>query len=399
MHTRGTIILMKAPHAGKAIMGAVFGLFIASLVIYFSLVSSPTKAQTTVPSGALNGYAWSSNIGWIDMNGVTVDSTGNISGYAWSSNVGWVSFNQTDLGGCPAGGSGCTATMNLSGLSGWARVCTGTTNKDCQSAGRTDGFDGWISLDGVTFDGGTKTFGGYAWGSNVVGWVDFSGVTFGAAVVPPGTPDGFTVETGSDCGKVNMHWNAVSGATGYYVYSKSSAAGSVLVKNGPIYSASGIVDYTFTGIGGTNYSFYVTSFVTSGGVATESIPSVTKSATTNGTCEGVTTITCPDGSVIPSTSVCPVVVPPPEINSFSMSPGIVNKNDSCKMVWVVTNASACNITGAGYSSPFDVDISSRNSLTPPITHTASYKMTCQNSKGVSVSKSAVCSMNPNVTEF
>ena len=58
-------------------------------------------AQTA--GGSLDGWAWSSNVGWNSASssdsgagggpyGVTVDSSGNLSGYMWSSNIGWISL-------------------------------------------------------------------------------------------------------------------------------------------------------------------------------------------------------------------------------------------------------------------------------------------------------------------
>jgi hypothetical protein len=46
---------------------------------------------------------------------------------------------------------------------------------------RTDGWDGWISLNGdnygVSFSSVTQRFSGYAWGSDVVGWINFIDVS------------------------------------------------------------------------------------------------------------------------------------------------------------------------------------------------------------------------------
>ena len=50
--------------------------------------------------GNLSGYAWGTNVGWINFGpacdgcqGVTVDpATGSFDGYAWSENVGWIHF-------------------------------------------------------------------------------------------------------------------------------------------------------------------------------------------------------------------------------------------------------------------------------------------------------------------
>ncbi len=48
-------------------------------------------------SGVLSGYAWSENTGWINFKptngGVTIDSSGNFNGYAWSELKGWIVFN------------------------------------------------------------------------------------------------------------------------------------------------------------------------------------------------------------------------------------------------------------------------------------------------------------------
>jgi hypothetical protein len=52
-------------------------------------------------TGELSGYAWGTNVGWIDFapdnGGVTIDPvTGNFDGYAWGDNVGWIHFRNTE---------------------------------------------------------------------------------------------------------------------------------------------------------------------------------------------------------------------------------------------------------------------------------------------------------------
>lgn len=128
----------------------------------------------------MTGYAWSSNIGWISFNctndnscgtanyGVNKNGDGTLSGYAWSSTIGWIQFG--GLAGFPSG-SGTTAsnaTVNGSNqLVGWVRAISQDGI----------GWDGWISLSGtvptygVSFSG--TSFAGYAWGSEVIGWVLF----------------------------------------------------------------------------------------------------------------------------------------------------------------------------------------------------------------------------------
>ena len=145
----------------------------------------------------MSGWAWSSNIGWISMNctndnscatsnyGVNKDANGNLVGYAWSSNIGWIQFG--NLSGFPSGSGTQSQNANLNGnnLKGWVKALSADGN----------GWDGWISLSGsnpsygVTLDQATNKFSGYTWGSEVVGWVSFSGsnygVIIGAAVLPP----------------------------------------------------------------------------------------------------------------------------------------------------------------------------------------------------------------------
>ncbi len=154
-----------------------------------------TQSVNAGASDVLSGYAWSDTIGWISFNctntatcgtssyGVTVAAGGAMSGYAWSDNIGWISFNPGDVLGCPSGT--CSPTMNQTtgAVSGWAKALSGSV---------VSGWDGWISLSGVTVS--NCAWGGYAWGSDVVGWINFGGN--GGTVT--GTDDGcVTPPTGS----------------------------------------------------------------------------------------------------------------------------------------------------------------------------------------------------------
>lgn len=160
----------------------------------------------------LNGWAWSSNIGWISFNSandsgascdnycVKVDSSGAITGWAWSSNIGWIKFG--GLSDFPTSDSAAIANnanvnlvtgANFGHVTGWARACAGTQSGDCSTMNsRTDGWDGWINLSGtnhMTGDvsgtggityvpgitvGSASVYKGYAWGSDVVGWIQFN---------------------------------------------------------------------------------------------------------------------------------------------------------------------------------------------------------------------------------
>jgi len=179
----------------------------------------------------LYGYTWSSNIGWIKLNdcddpssagtcnttasyGVNAlpSAPGTMSGYAWSSNIGWITFNPS---GCPT--TGCTPGAYVDwahpnsdksvNIIGWARACSVYASgcsgplKDSASLGQCNGtsdynnqdtfdtgdadpqceWDGYIALDSATAGGtagtwgleinGSKNITGYAWGSQVMGWI------------------------------------------------------------------------------------------------------------------------------------------------------------------------------------------------------------------------------------
>ena len=171
-------------------------------VIDFSSYEWRVEAGT---SHNMSGYAWSDTVGWVSFNcldanscstvdyGVGADeSTGNLSGYAWSPNIGWISFNQSDLSGCPSGT--CTATLTGSSLTGWAKALS-------FSDAEAGGWDGWISLNGgsygVTFDINNNTFSGYAWGSDVVGWLNFK-PQYGGVIKEPSLDPNIECNDGVD---------------------------------------------------------------------------------------------------------------------------------------------------------------------------------------------------------
>lgn len=144
------------------------------------------------PSGPqeVAGYLWSDTIGWVSANCSNDDSCatadyqlevaedGTVSGYAWSERIGWISAEVSDVSGCPS--SPCTPTLVDGELAGWFRALAGGT-------AQSGGWDGFISLSGSNY-GVTEAddvFDGYAWGSTVVGWLDFSLATLEPPPPPP----------------------------------------------------------------------------------------------------------------------------------------------------------------------------------------------------------------------
>ena len=104
---------------------------------------------------------------------MTVAKNGDMSGYAWSSNIGWISFEDGDTKKCPENPCKPKFDSKTGKVTGWARALVAK-----------DGWDGWIHLApsqgtsyGVTVAG--CDWSGYAWGSDVVGWIHFSGSNYG----------------------------------------------------------------------------------------------------------------------------------------------------------------------------------------------------------------------------
>ena len=160
-------------------------------------VSSSRGLKVSIVESAVgdnvSGYVWSENIGWISLGGdnygIKADTSnfstgaqGALSGYAWSEHVGWISFNRTDTGnppGAPFGtGSGPIAQIDWSTgkMNGWAKALSATS-----------GWDGWIKFSKDSTDSGseystivntsTGKISGWAWGSDVVGWIKMDAVT------------------------------------------------------------------------------------------------------------------------------------------------------------------------------------------------------------------------------
>lgn len=153
--------------------------FMAVMLCAGAVLMKPVPSFSQGAGTPLTGYAWSDTVGWVSLNcsndgtcatsnyGMAIDGNGLISGYAWSENVGWISANGSDLTGCPSGT--CTARFEDYALRGWMKAVAG-------GSAQSGGWDGFISLNGTNY-GPTLSAGtidGYAWGSDVVGWLDFA---------------------------------------------------------------------------------------------------------------------------------------------------------------------------------------------------------------------------------
>lgn len=170
------------------------------LILFTTIVLSLFLFNQDVKSGSehnVSGWAWSENIGWISLNceneyngvlenhcddsnyGVHINEDGLFSGYAWSENIHWISFadfdrdgdidaNDKEIPGSPCEPN-CKATFDSETgiVSGWARALS-----------YNDDWDGWISLGnstyGVFVNQETGEFEGWAWGSDIIGWINFN---------------------------------------------------------------------------------------------------------------------------------------------------------------------------------------------------------------------------------
>ncbi|HVV38833.1 MAG TPA: hypothetical protein VHD31_00730 [Candidatus Paceibacterota bacterium] len=194
----------------------LWGIELAMAVALVLAITAPrayvpnAHAQAATNAGTLTGYAWSENVGWLSFSGsnygVTVSPTdGNtLTGYAWSENVGWVSFTSSDLSGCPSGACSArlTGTKPNVSLAGWARACASTDSGACSGAQHVGGWDGWISLSGTSPNysptistyapkpGAGGILEGYAWGSTVMGWLQFNPAFGGVTVALTACNDG-----------------------------------------------------------------------------------------------------------------------------------------------------------------------------------------------------------------
>lgn len=232
-------------------------LVVVILLVGAVFYSIKNKQVEKVYAGAgenVTGFAWSENIGWISFNNTSggggtnygvniaedsVYNIGKLSGYAWSENIGWISFNRADTIGIPPAGSGgydpgntynvLAYTDSNNRLQGWARAltaCDDNSDGDCADVGEDNaadnagGWDGWIRFTkttapayGVTLTSGSSNglFSGYAWGSDVLGWISFSGPTYQVATtfelnLAPNAPSNLNVAPQYCDGRLVFSW-------------------------------------------------------------------------------------------------------------------------------------------------------------------------------------------------
>lgn len=193
-------------------------LSISVFLIAFVLLSTKTHAL----DGDMNGKALSATVGDINLSGVNflLSAPGTGSGRATNTVIGDISFNNSEVSssyydpvsnttiGCPTMGPNCGPYIDWQGdgsglMRGYARACSVFVS-GCSGALKSDtargGWDGFINLNGVTVEAVTGKVSGMAWGSEVIGWVDFSGGNGSTYISIPPPPVNVppNVDAGSD---------------------------------------------------------------------------------------------------------------------------------------------------------------------------------------------------------
>ena len=176
----------------KLLVHCLFAFVVFLGAVYFL---NSREIAVAAPSDNLSGWAWidpetvlpadpsgtNLDIGWLSFNctntgncgvsnyGVRVDpactgSVCDILGNAWSENLGWLSFQAGD-----ATHPNPTFDRATGVVDGWARFLSQDGN----------GWEGWVDIKGVIY--GVIVSGcnwsGYAWGSDVVGWIHFRNIS------------------------------------------------------------------------------------------------------------------------------------------------------------------------------------------------------------------------------
>ena len=366
---------------------SLFPLALIALLALGLIAFGYIRQTAASASGPMTGWAWSDTIGWISLSGpnygLTVGPDGTISGYAWSDNIGWISANSSDLSGCPS--APCTAKVQNGAFSGWLKALAGGTPT-------SGGWDGWISLSGsgygVTENNGAV--GGYAWGSDIVGWVSFSAAG-SFSPVPTISVNPTTVVKGNT---VTISWSSsnTSACTGTNFSTGNATSGNTTISP----TQTGNYSVMCIGPGG---SASATSTVTVTCAPTYSCSNQTIQHT-DASCNvsNVTTCTAPSFCSAGS-SIC--LYPSPSfIQSGSQSghltaiPQILPSGLTTMLFWDVANVSSCTVTGtdgehwSGASSP------TNGQATSPILQQTTFTLACSGLDGSSINESIVVNVLP-----
>lgn len=259
-----------------------------------------------------------------------------VTGYAWSSNIGWVKFD--GLSSFPSSAGTVAASARVTGtypnvtFEGWARACAGTVTGNCSSMGsRTDGWDGWISLRStvaptysIVMSATGAPANSYAWGSDVIGWIDFDQTGFN---MPSATLSGTncTIALGASTCNSSLTWNI------------SNAASPNVRNNTRNLSYSSAAS-------GTNAPHPITSG--SNVIQARDNTTVLNSITVTGTCTA--------GTDFSNGTTCETSVVAAPVISISASRAIVRSGETVQVSWTTSPSpiasGSCSLSGPGMPS-------------------------------------------------
>mgnify|MGYP001285499920 CR=1 FL=1 len=438
------ILLNSQNKTALSAFAVIFFLVIFVLFLQIAVfLTNITNAQT---QSNVHGWAWSDNIGWISFNCANTsscsdvdygvyfsDTGGELSGHAWSDNIGWISFNEDDLGGCPSGS--CKAKLAGNNFQGWAKALAG--------GGLESGdWDGWISLKGSNPSYGVtlneNSLESFAWGSEVVGWIDFSPQFAGSGVFIGDIP---TVDLSASPVVVNegdtstLSWttqnvDTCTGTDGTPDWPGSKAISDTDVNVGPINSDT-VYTLSCSGENGTVIDSE-TVFVSSESpdapttsltadpttVMVSGTSNLTWSSTDADDCSGVNfstggatsgnttvslssttiyTVVCTNESGLSDSSATVAITNPvnPTL-SISANPTTVRSGNQSTITWSASDVDACSVTGPG---GFSFSTLSGSELSGLITQKSTYNITCQAEGNPDVSDNVVVNLAPLFEEF
>lgn len=354
--------------------------------IVFSYYPRPTEAAGTCPVGmqCLYGWAWSSNIGWISFNCGNLGTCGTadykvwldksvtpnqLHGFAWASNpgVGWIQFDPVGpYPGAPNSSAFVDPSDTTNTIQGWARVCSGSASPSTCSGGAGPGnWDGWIKLSdispvayGVTINNAMGELNGYAWGSDVVGWVSFCDktlpnpycVSFNPGAQPPLTP-------------------AVANIT---------ASPSSITRGQPSDLNWSCINSTSAGIDNGVMANQVCNGSCSG---TEPVSPVSTTQYTLTCSNGLGDVSYSANVTVSGPSPTPTPIP---VANLSAAPQVIARGQSSTLTWSCTDSTSANIDNSVMTNPSCGGVcNGTEKVSPPVS--TAYTLTCtSNQGGVSV---------------
>lgn len=366
---------------------AIVILIVVSALLFF-VPATQTSAQAGIPTAGvdLDGYAWSSTIGWVSMNcltggatgnnicatsnyKVTLNSSGTLTGYAWSSNIGWVRFG--GLIGFPVFAGTEAANARVTGnyatnltFEGWARACAGTLNGDCVSMDNSTtsgGWDGWTSLRQttgtlshsivMTSAGGTAD--SYAWGSTVIGWLNFDQVVY---LTPSASING------TGCGNIPVGGSTCTGSVTWNITNASSPNVLNSTRN-----PGGPNDYNNVAIG-TNQPITLRADADGNVIRARDGSTPLNSVTL--------TASCVTGADFSNGATCQLTPVPPPVITITTNKKIARVGETVTVSWTIvppTPGISCTPTGPGLSGSITA---TGNQTSNPLRSKTRFSLSC-----------------------